>query len=434
MSWEEHYKSNTISKEEAASKIKSGDQVILTHANGEPGLVINALGKRQNEVEGVRIWHGISFGPGHHVAEDINPESIQLECIFVGPATRKAANEGRALVTPMHFSDAPNNIRTGLVKCDVALMHVSKPDAFGYVSLGVSVDFELAAIEKANTVIAEVNENMPRTFGKGIIHVSEIDYFVQSSEPLITIGESVIGEKEELIGKNIAALIKDGSCLQIGVGAMPDAVMKFIADKNDLGIHTEMMTTGTMNLIKSGVANGKCKNINKGIAVSTFAGGTKELYEWLHENPQVEFYPVDYVNDGNIIKQNDNMISINSALQVDMMGQVTAEAIGPKQYSGVGGQMDFVRGATWSKGGKSFIALTSTARKGTVSRITAALAPGTPVTTPRNDVDNIVTEYGVAALRGQPIVERARRLIAIAHPDFRDELKDDFERVYELKL
>ncbi len=434
MDWKAYYKEHTVSAEEAAKKVKSGDGIVLTHASGEPGLLLKALKERQNELEGVRIFHGLSYGPGYHVAEDLNPESIRHEAMFVGAATRKSAWEGRTYMKPMHFSDSYYNILNGTIGCDVAAMHVSPPDKFGYCSFGVSCDYERAATETAKTVIAEVNPNMPYVFGKSFVHVSEIDYFIESNEPILTVGESVIGEKEEAIGKYIADLIDDGSCLQIGVGAMPDAVMSFLTHRENLGIHTEMITTGTMNLIKSGAANGKKKTINNGIAVASFAGGTPELYEWLNENPMIEFWPIHYVNDARTISKLDNMISVNSALEVDLMGQVCAEAIGVKQYSGIGGQMDFVRGATWAKGGKSFIALTSTAKKGTLSRISAALAPGTTVSTSRNDVDNIVTEYGVAALRGQTLPERAKRLIAIAHPDFRDQLKEDYERIYGFKL
>lgn len=434
MEWKSYYDSKTVSAEEAAAKIQSEQQIVLTHAAGEGSLLLKALAKRQKEIRDVVVWHGVSFGPGYHVAEDIDPASIRYEGIFIGAATRKAVREGRGELTPGHFSDAPQNIRNGIIPCNIAAMHMSPPDSYGYCSLGLSTDYEVAAIEKADIVIAEINRNMPHTRGNSLVHVTEIDYFIQSDEPLVVIGKSVIGPEEEAIGKYIADLIEDGSCLQIGIGAMPDAVMSFLTHKNDLGLHTEMMTTGAMDLIKAGVITGRCKNINKGKAVATFAGGTRELYDWLNDNPGVEFYPVDYVNNSHVISQNDKAVSINAALQVDLLGQVNAETIGTSQYSGVGGQMDFVRGATWSKGGKSFIALNATAKDGTISRISAALPAGVPITTSRNDVDYIVTEFGVAALRGQTVTERARRLIAIAHPDFRDSLKADFERIYCLKL
>ena len=434
MDWKKHFEANKVTAEEAAKKIKSGDGIVLTHASGEPGLLMKALKDRQNEIEGVTIFHGLSYGPGHHVAEDLNPESVRHESMFVGSATRKSAADHRTYMKPMHFSDSYYNIKNGLIKCDVAAMHVSPPDRFGYCSFGVSCDYERIAVDTAKTVIAEVNPNMPYVFGKSFVHVSEIDYFIESNEPILTVAESVIGEKEEAIGKLIADEIPDGSTLQIGVGAMPDAVMNFLSHREDLGIHTEMITTGSKMLIESGAVTNKYKNINTGVSVASFAGGTPELYEWLNENPMVEFWPIHYTNDARTISKIDNMMSVNSALEVDLMGQVCAEAIGIKQYSGIGGQMDFVRGATWAKGGKSFIALTSTAKGGTVSRISAALAPGTTVSTSRNDVDNIVTEYGIAALRGQTLPERAKRLIAVAHPDFRDQLREDFEKVYGFKL
>jgi 4-hydroxybutyrate CoA-transferase len=434
MNWKDYYQSRIVTADEAVTKIKNGYQISYGHATGEPQLFAEALLKREKEFTGVSFIHGLAMGPGLYCQDDVDPACVNHITVFAGKNTRKAVQEGRAPFVPMHFSDAPGAFRRGIIPIDAAIIHVSPPDRFGYCSFGISVDYERAAVDAAKLVIAEVNTKMPRTMGDTLIHVRDIDYFIPSDRPLWVMEKPSIGEVESAIGKNIAELVVDGACLQLGMGAIPNAIMGFLTEKNDLGVHTELISDGAMELMQLGVINGKRKNLHPNKAIATFASGTTELYEWLHENSMVEFRPVDYVNNAHVISMNDRMFSVNSALSVDLQGQVCAETINAKQFSGIGGQVDFVRGATWSKGGKSIIAMPATAKKGTISRIVATFNPGDAVSTSRNDVDYVVTEFGTAHLRGQSIVERARRLIEIAHPDFRTELKDQFESLYELKL
>ncbi len=374
------------------------------------------------------------MGPAIYCHEDVNLENLKLESFFAATSTRKAIQDGRATFVPMHFSEMPYAFRNGLSPIDVAILHISEPDKFGYCSFGICVDIQRVIMENAGLVIAEVNNNMPRTYGDSLVHVREIDYFVKSDRPLYELEKPQVTPIEEAIGRNIADLVEDGSCLQLGIGGIPNAIMEFLKEKNDLGVHTELVSDGTMELMKAGNITGKKKTIHKNKAIATFASGTTEFYEWLNENPSVEFYPVDYVNDPHIIAQNEKMFSVNAALQIDLMGQSGAETINGLQFSGVGGQVDFVRGAKMAKGGKSILAMPSTAKKGTISRIVAGFQPGDAVTTSRNDIDYVITEHGVAALRGQSIHERARRLIAIAEPKFRDELREQFKDIYKLSL
>ena len=430
MDWKSYYNSRKVTADEAVKHVKDGYNIAFSHATAEVRLLPHALVRRQNEIKDVGIFHGLNFGPGVYCQEDVDPDRIRHYGIFFGKGTRAAGARGQAALCPIHFGAFPGTIRDGLTPMDCAFLHVSPPDEFGYCTFGVSCDWERAAIDSAELVIAEVNPNMPRTFGDNLVHVSEIDYFVESNESVLNIGKTKAGPVEEAIGKNIGELIPDGACLQLGVGGIPDAIMEFLAHKNDLGLHSELIPEGTMPLIQAGNINNKKKKLHTGKSIVSFAGGSAEFYQWLHENRGVEFHPVDYVNDPRVIGNIDNMISVNAALQVDLMGQVNAEAINRNQFSGVGGQVDFVRGATWSKGGKSIIAMTSTTKGGTISRIVAGLQPGDPVTTARTDVDYIVTEHGVAHLRGKDLFERARLLIAIAHPNFRDQLKDEFKAVY----
>jgi 4-hydroxybutyrate CoA-transferase len=310
------------------------------------------------------------------------------------------------------------------------MVTVTPPDQHGFVSLGVSVDYTLQAIKSAKTVIAEVNPNMPRTHGNSYVRVDEIDYFVPTELPITELQPPNIGEVEQEIGRNIASLIDDGSTLQLGIGAIPDAVLKFLTEKHDLGIHSEMFSDGVMDLVEAGVVTCEKKTLHPGKMIVTFLMGTKKLYKWVDENPMVEMYPVDYVNDPYVVMRNEKMVAINSALQVDVLGQVAADTLGPTQFSGVGGQVDFVRGAARSKGGKAIIALPATAAKGTVSRIAATLDHGASVTTSRNDVDYVVTEFGIAALRGKTVRERMEALVNIAHPDFRNEIRDQIKATY----
>jgi 4-hydroxybutyrate CoA-transferase len=366
----------------------------------------------------------VAMGSGRYCLPEY-ARSFRHNSLFVGATTRKAVNDGRGDYTPCFFSEIPRLFRDGLLPVDVALITVSPPDKLGFFCLGISVDYTKQAALSAKTVIAAVNPQMPRVGGDSCLHATDIDYFVPTGESLIELAPPKLGETEKAIGGHVASLIRDGDCLQLGIGALPDAVLSYLGEKNDLGIHSEMISDGAMNLVNSGVITCRKKTFLPGKIVITFAMGTSTFYEWLNDNTMIEAYPVDFVNDPFKIAQNDNMVSINSALAVDSMGQIAATALGPMQYSGVGGQVDFVRGASRSKGGRSIIALPSTAAKGTQSRIVASFQPGQSVTTSRYDVDYVATEYGIAALRGKTLRQRCEALIEIAHPDFRDQLRDD---------
>ncbi|HQA07503.1 MAG TPA: acetyl-CoA hydrolase/transferase C-terminal domain-containing protein [Syntrophomonadaceae bacterium] len=434
MSWQEYYNSRIITADDAIKLLKKGDLVINGHGTGEPQLLPEALVRNQDSVEGIVVAHGIALGPSVYCGEDVDPKHVEHLTVFAGTHTRKAIKEQRARFVPMHFSDCPIAMRNGIIKVDVAWTQVSPPDKHGFCTFGISCDYERAAVETARLVVAEVNPNMPRTFGDTLIHVSQIDYFVLSDRPLIEMKKPAIGSVESTIGKYVADLVEDGATMQFGMGGIPNAIVGFLKEKNDLGINSELFSDGAMELMISGNVTNKYKKVHPGKSTTTFAAGTKELYEWLDNNPAVEFYPVDYLNNSYVIAQNDKVFSVNSALQIDLQGQVAAETINGTQFSGIGGQMDFVRGATWSKGGKSVIALPSTAKGGTISRIVSTFKPGDAVTTPRNDVDYVITEYGVAHLRGKDMQERARLLISIAAPEFRDQLREEYQQIYKYKL
>lgn len=429
LKWQDHYNSRIISAQEAVKYIKSGDRVVLGHACGEPGMLPEAMVARASELKDVEVVHMVAMGKGLYAQPEMEGH-FRHNGLFIGGPTRKAVSEGRADYTPCFFSEIPVLFREKRLPIDVALITVTPPDQHGFVSLGVSVDYTLQAIRSAKTVMAEVNPNMPRTHGNSYIRVDEIDYFVPSELPIRELQPPTIGDVEKEIGRHIAALIDDGSTLQLGIGAIPDAVLKFLTDKHDLGIHSEMFSDGVVDLAEGGVVNCARKTLHPGKMIVTFLMGTKKLYKWVDENPMVEMYPVDYVNDPYVIMRNDKMVAINSALQVDALGQAAADTLGPIQFSGVGGQVDFVRGAARSKGGKAIIALPATAAKGKVSRIAATLDHGASVTTSRNDIDYVVTEYGVAALKGKTVRERMEALINIAHPDFRSEIRDQVKATY----
>jgi len=405
---------------EAVARVRSGARVVVGHACGEPLALTRELAARGAELRDVEIVHMVPMAPSPFVAPAM-AGSFRHNALFVGKATREAIAQGRADYTPCFFSEVPRLIRDGFLPVDVALIQVTPPDAEGFCSYGVSADYTVAAAENAEVVIAQVNERMPRT-GGARIHVDWIDAFVASSEDLIELPRAAIGEVERAIGQHVASLVPDGATLQLGIGAIPDSALLFLKDKKDLGIHSEMFSDGVVELVEAGAVTNARKTLNPGRFVATFLMGTRKLYDFVDGNPSVELRPVDYVNDPYVIGQHDAMVSINSALQVDLMGQVNAEAMGRDQFSGVGGQVDFIRGASRSRGGRSIVALPSTAAKGSVSRIVATLDPGSPVTTSRNDVHYVVTEYGIAELRGKTLRERARALIGIAHPDFRTAL------------
>jgi len=418
--WKQKYAKKIMSAEAALKQVKDGDRVVVGHACGEPPTLVDALVARAPELKNVEIVHMVAMGPAKYAQPGMEG-SFRHNSLFVGAATRKAVSEGRALHTPCFFSEIPRLFNQGILPVGVTLMQLTPPDNEGFCSMGVSVDYTYAAAKAARTTITQINNFMPRTEGTRI-HLDQIDFIVEKDEPLIELKPPKIGDVEKAIGENVARLVEDGSTLQLGIGGIPDAVLLFLKDKKDLGIHSEMFSDGVLTLAECGVVNNRKKTINTGKYVVTFLMGTRKLYDFVDGNPDVFMQPVDYVNDPFIIGQHEKMVSINSCLQVDLMGQVNAEMIGRNQFSGVGGQLDFVRGASRSPGGKSIIALPSTAAKGTLSRIACELDRGSAVTTSRNDVHFIVTEYGAADLRGKSIRERAKALIAIAHPDFREPL------------
>ncbi|MBN2898617.1 MAG: acetyl-CoA hydrolase/transferase family protein [Clostridia bacterium] len=421
MSWKASYQAKLLTAEEAVKHIPSDSRVVLGHAIAEPMALVEAMVNNKEQYHNVEIVHMVAMGKGAYTGPEMAGH-FRHNALFVGGSTREAVSSGRADYTPCFFTEVPKLFKDGILPVDVALVHLSRPDENGYCSFGVSVDYSKPAAESARIVIAEVNDRMPRTMGDSFIHVSDIDYIVETSYELVELQPPRIGDVEKAIGENCAKLVEDGATLQLGIGAIPDAVLLFLKDKKDLGIHSEMFSDGVVELVEAGVINNSKKTLHPGKMVVTFLMGTRRLYDFIDNNPDVEFYSVDYVNNPYVIMKNDGMVSINSCIQVDLMGQVVSETIGLKQFSGVGGQVDYVRGSSLSKGGKSIIAMPSTASKGTVSRIVPLITEGSAVTTSRNDVHYVVTEYGIADLKGKTLRQRAEALIHIAHPDFREEL------------
>lgn len=418
MNWKDEYNKKLVTAKEALENIKSNDRVVISHACGEPVYLTDRLVELEG-VKNVEIVHMVAMGHAKYCQEKYK-DNFRHNSLFVGGSTREAIKSGRGDFTPTFFYKVPDLFRTSL-PVDVALIQVSKPDKNGYVSLGISVDYTKSSCEVAKIVIAQVNENMPKTFGDSFLHISDIDYIVEKNEPIIELPKAKIGEVEKEIGRYCASLINDGDTLQLGIGAIPDAVLTFLKDKKDLGIHSEMVADGVAELVKEGIITNKRKKLDPGKMVVTFSMGTRELYDFLDDNPSVMFMPVDYVNNPTVIMQEDNIVSINSCVQIDLMGQVASETIGETQISGTGGQVDFIRGASMAKNGRSIIAMPSTV-KGKLSKIVTKLDDYSVVTTSRNDVDYVITEYGIAHLRGKTLRERSLALINIAHPDFRDEL------------
>ena len=429
MDWKTDYAAKRTSAAKAMECVKSGDRVVFAHACGEPLELVDALVARAAELEHVEINHMVAMGKGEYCKPEL-ARSFFHKSLFVGATSREAVKDGRGDYIPVFFHEIPRLFCEGYLTPDVVLIHVSPPDAHGFCSFGVSVDYTKPAAEVATTVVAQVNPNMPRTHGDSFIHISEIDLIVESEQEIIELQPPRIGPVEEAIGKHIAGLVDDGSCLQLGIGGIPDAVLLFLHEKNDLGIHSEMFSEGVVDLYNEGVITNRNKTINRDKMVANFLMGTRRLYDFVDDNPAVNMFPVNYVNDPYVIGQNDRVVAINSAIQVDLMGQVVADSMGAVQFTGIGGQVDFVRGAARSKGGKAIIALPATAKKGAVSRIVAALGAGTAVTTMRADVDYIVTEQGVTHLRGMGLRERAEALIGIADPAFRDQIREEAATVY----
>lgn len=418
--WRTHYRNRIMTASQAVQLVESGDCIVFSHACGEPRLLPGELVKRADKLQDVRILHMVPMGEAVYCKPEY-ASSFRHISVFAGASTRTAIAENRADYVPCFFNRVPSLLGDRF-PVDVAMVTVSPPDDNGYCSLGVSVDYTLKAVKEARLVIGEVNPCMPRTHGQSFVHVNEMDGFVEVESPIYELKKFEISEVECSIGQHISELIEDGACLQLGIGGIPDAVLLFLEGFKDLGIHSEMISNGVMDLVEKGVITCKRKNIHTGRIVVTFMMGTRDFYGWVDDNPLIEMHPVDYVNNPWVIAQNRNMVSINSALEIDLLGQVCADTLGPNQYSGVGGQVDFIRGAQMSEGGKAIIALPSTARGGERSRIVAQLSPYSSVTTSRNDVDYVVTEYGIASLRGKTVRQRVQALLSIAHPAFREEL------------
>ena len=412
-----------VSAAEAAGVVRSGDRVYIHCAAATPSVLLDALVDRAEELRDVTVVHLHTEGPGPHLAPEMAGH-FRHRALFVGPNARAAVNEGRADYVPVFLSDVPRLFLSGAMPLDVVLVNVTPPDAHGFCSLGTSVEAMHAAIRASKTVVAQLNRSMPRTLGDSFIHVDDIDLACRGRRPAVRATRTPkIGDVERRIGEHVAELVPDGATLQLGIGAIPAATALALTDKRDLGVHTEMFTDAVVDLVEAGVITGAAKERNRGKIVTAFLMGTQRLYDFVHDNPMVEMRPVDFTNDTHVIRSFSRMVSINSAIEVDLTGQVVADSIGHSVYSGVGGQMDFMRGAALALGGRSIIALPSTAAGGTASRIVDHLREGAGVVTTRAHVRTVVTEWGVADLFGQSLRERASALIAIAHPDFRGDLR-----------
>ncbi len=421
------YSSKLTSADEAVKKIKSGDNIVIQPGCAVPLELVRAMVGRKDELENVTIYHILIVGELPYINPGME-KHFKHKAFFTGANTRKAVHEGRAEFIPIFLSEVPLLFKRNIIPVDIALLNVSPPDEHGFCSYGVDVGTIKTAAEKAKIVIAQINSEMPRSLGDSFIHINKIHHIVEHTESIKELPQVDPNASQEMlqiydtIGKNTAELIEDGSTLQMGIGAIPDSVMKYLRDRKNLGIHTEMFSDGIVSLVEEGIINGEEKTIHPGKIIVGFVLGTKKVFKFIDNNPVIEFHPQEYVNDPFIIAQNKKMVAINSAIQIDITGQVCADSIGTKIFSGIGGQVDFIRGAAHSEGGKPIIALPSITKDGAVSRIVPLLNPGAGVVTSRGDVHYVVTEYGVAHLFGKTLKERARDLIRIAHPKFRDEL------------
>jgi len=423
MAWTDIYRGRVTTAEEAVGCVASGQHVWLHAGCNNPEELVKALVGRADELENVEVTHLLTFGAADHV-DPRYEKTFRHRALFTGHNVRQAVNEGRADFVPVFLSEIPALIRGGTIPVDVALIQVSPPDEHGFCSYGVGVECSKAAAETAKKVIALVNQKMPRSLGDSFIHVSRLTHVVEIDRPVLELPQvTEVGEVARAIGRNVADLIENGSTLQMGIGEIPDAVLLFLGEKKDLGIHTEMFSDGVVELFERGVVTGEAKTLHKGKIIASFVLGSKKTFDFLDNNPFVEFHPTEYVNDPFIIAKNEKMVAINSAIAVDITGQICADSMGKNIYSGFGGQVDFIRGAARSPGGKPIIALRSTAKDGKVSRIVDTLKEGAGVVTTRADVHYVATEYGVANLHGRSLRERAKALIACAHPGFRDGLQ-----------
>ena len=431
MNWKNTYKDKLTTPAGAVKQIKSGDTVLLAHAAAEPKVLVEAMVENYRAYTDVTVSHMISLGQGRYA----KPEMREHFCYvgwFTDPATRASIHQGHGDFTPVYFSQIPGMIRRGVFPVDVFMVMVSPPDEKGVCSVGVSCDYTMEAIRSAKTVIAQINQEMPRVGGDAYVHIDDFDWIVEASHPLPEVFWGQSGEKDMAIGRYCASLIEDGATLQLGMGGIPNAVLAALKKKKHLGIHSEMISDGAIDLIEAGVIDGSEKSIDRGKVVVNFLYGSKKLYDFVDHNPLIELKPADYTNNPLVIMKNSKFVCINSAIEVDLWGQVNAGSMGGKIYSGVGGQVDFIRGAAMSEDGRgiAIIAMRAAAVKKDgrkFSKIVGSLKAGTLVTTSQHDVDYVITEYGIAGLKGKTVKERARLLIAIADPDFREELASDFE-------
>lgn len=438
MNWKEIYESRKCSADEAMKLIQSGDRVLFAHAVAEPQILVDAMVANKHLYKDITVSHMVTLGKGEYSKIE-NSDVFTFEGWFTSPSTRKSLADGHGEFVPVFFHEVPKYIRQDIFHEDVLLVSVGTPDEHGYCCVGVSSDYTMQASKSCRTVIAEVNDQVPTVFGDTFIHVSEIDAFVENSHPLFESKPAVIGEVEAAIGKNCASLVEDGSTLQLGIGAIPDAVLSQLGNKKNLGIHSEMIADGVVDLFEKGAIDCSQKGIDEGKMVVTFLMGTKKLYDFCDKNPMVELRPVDYVNHPEVVAKLHNLVCINACVQIDFMGQIVSECIGTKQISGVGGQVDFVRGAamTHDGKGKAIIAMPSVTvmKDGSmVSKIVPFIDHGAAVTTSRCDADYVVTEYGIARMKGRTLKDRARQLINIAHPDFREELKVQFKERFNAEF
>ncbi len=421
MGWVETYKKKTFTAAQAAPVVQSVHRIFLTGNCSVPRTILAALVERAEELENVEICQALTIGPADYVAPDMAGH-LRVNTMFISHNTRAAVQAGRSDFTPVLLSEFPKLFKDGILPVDISMVHLSPPDEHGFCSFGVEVGLSKSPAESAKIIIAEVNQQMPRTLGDSFIHVSKLDHIVPVNYalPELAMSSGEPDQSVESIAKYIAELIPDGATMQMGIGAIPDAVLKYLFDKKDLGVHSELFSDGVIDLVEAGVLTNAQKTLHTGKIVAGFILGTQRLYKWVHDNPLLELHRTEYVNDPFVISQNDRMVAVNSAIEIDLTGQVCADSIGPKLYSGVGGQLDFIYGASRSKGGVPIIALPSMAK--TFSRIVPLLKEGAGVVTTRNHVRYIVTEYGIADLYGKTIRQRAQLLINVAHPSFRDQL------------
>ena len=431
------YNQKVVTADEAVGHIKSGDNIVVQPGCAAPMELIKAMVNRKDELENVSLYHILIVGDLPYAKPGME-KHFQHKAFFIGANTREAVNDGRAEFIPIFLSEVPLLFKHGHIKTDVALIHLSTPDEHGFCSYGVDVGTIKTAAEKSKIIIGQINNEMPRTLGDSFIHINKINYIVEKNEPIKELPQIDPNTSKEFldiydkIGTNIAELIEDGSTLQMGIGAIPDAVMKYLTEKKDLGIHTEMFSDGIIDLVEHGIINGEQKTLHPGKIIAGFVLGTKRVYDFIDNNPVIEFHPQEYVNDPFVIAKNKKMIAINSAIEVDLTGQVCSDSMGTRFYSGIGGQVDFIRGAAHSDRGKGIIALPSITKNGNISRIVPKLRSGAGVVTSRGDVQYVITEYGVALLFGKSIKERSRELIKISHPKFRDELTKYAKDTYKI--